>query len=167
MSMKNISIQDVHYRHLEDIHRLNQDNLPHVGSIGFQDIVYLFKEAIYFRIAVEEEEIAGVLIAFDPMAGYKSPNFLWFKEHYDAFIYIDRIMIAPNSRRKRIAFRLYNDLEQFAKERKLSTMACEYNLRPSNETSRLFHQRYGFKEVGQQETEGGKKTVSLQIKPIE
>jgi predicted GNAT superfamily acetyltransferase len=164
--MKNISIQDVHFRHLEQVHRLNQDNLPHVGALDFQQMVYLYKESIYFRIAVADEEIAGVLIAFDPTAGYKSPNFLWFKEHYDAFIYIDRIMIARNFRRKGIAFRLYDNLEQFAKERKLPTMACEYNLRPSNKTSRLFHQRYGFKEVGQQETEGGRKTVSLQIKPI-
>ena len=164
--MNNILIQDALYYHLEDVHRLNQDNLPHVGSIGIPDMVHLHKEAIYFRIAVAGEEIAGALIAFDPKAGYKSPNFLWFKEHYNAFIYIDRIMIAPNYRRKGLAFRLYEDLEMFAKKRKLPIMACEYNLQPRNETSRLFHRRYGFKEVGQQDTEGGKKTVSLQIKPI-
>jgi predicted GNAT superfamily acetyltransferase len=75
-------------------------------------------------------------------------------------------MIAPNYRRKGLAIRLYDNLELFAKKRKLPIMACEYNLRPDNEISRIFHQRYGFKEVGQQETEKGKKTVSLQIKPI-
>jgi predicted GNAT superfamily acetyltransferase len=46
-------------------------------------------------------------------------------------------------------------------------MACEYNLRPKNEVSRQFHRRYGFKEVGTQETENGKKTVSLQIKAVD
>jgi hypothetical protein len=45
-------------------------------------------------------------------------------------------------------------------------MTCEYNLRPQNEISRQFHQRYGFKEVGTQITENGKKTVSLQIKQV-
>jgi hypothetical protein len=45
-------------------------------------------------------------------------------------------------------------------------MTCEYNLQPQNEISRKFHQRYGFIEVGTQETENGKKTVSLQIKEV-
>lgn len=164
--MKDIMIRDARHRDLEDVHLLNQDNLPHVGSISFADMEYLYKEAIYFRVAEAGDRIAGVLIAFDPGAGYKSLNFLWFKEHYEAFAYIDRIIIAPHYRRKGIAYRLYDDLELFAKNRNLPMMACEYNLRPKNETSRLFHRRYGFIEVGRQETEGGKKTVSLQIKQI-
>jgi predicted GNAT superfamily acetyltransferase len=45
-------------------------------------------------------------------------------------------------------------------------MTCEYNLRPKNEISRQFHQKYGFKEVGTQKTENSKKTVSLQIKQV-
>jgi predicted GNAT superfamily acetyltransferase len=46
-------------------------------------------------------------------------------------------------------------------------MTCEYNLHPKNEESRLFHQRYGFQEVGTEETENGRKTVSLQIKRVD
>ena len=75
-------------------------------------------------------------------------------------------MVAPEVRRKGIAVRLYQDLENFAANRKIPIMACEYNLRPKNEVSREFHQRYGFKEVGTQDTENGKKTVSLQIKTV-
>lgn len=164
--MKDIIIRDARHRDLEDVHRLNQDNLPHVGSISLQDMELLFKEAIYFRVADTEGEIAGLLIAFEPSSRYKSPNFLWFKSHYEAFHYIDRIIIAPDYRQKGIAFGLYEDLELFSNKRKIPIMACEYNLRPRNEASRLFHRRYGFKEVGQQETEGGKKTVSLQIKQV-
>jgi hypothetical protein len=63
-TMNNISIQDARYHHLENIHRLNQDNLPHVGSVGFPDMVYLYKEAIYFRIAVIKEDIAGCTHCF-------------------------------------------------------------------------------------------------------
>ena len=107
-----------------------------------------------------------VLIAFDPASDYKSLNYLWFKKHYESFIYIDRIVIAADYRRKGIGLALYKHLEASAGELKIPIMACEYNLRPKNETSRIFHREYGFKEVGRQETEGGHKTVSLQIKPI-
>ena len=40
-------------------------------------------------------------------------------------------------------------------------LLCEVNVRPRNEASLLFHHSIGFREVGQQDTDGGKKTVSL------
>ena len=159
-------IKDADRDDLQDLLELNQSNLPHVGSISVSEMEHLYRQAVYFRIAELERQIAGFLIAFEPQAEYDSLNFLWFKSHYDAFVYIDRIVVAPEARRKGIAVRLYQDLEQFAAERTIPIMACEYNLRPKNEVSRHFHQRYGFKEVGTQETENGKKTVSLQIKPV-
>jgi predicted GNAT superfamily acetyltransferase len=38
---------------------------------------------------------------------------------------------------------------------------CEVNVRPRNETSLAFHEAIGFREVGQQDTDGGTKRVSL------
>jgi len=111
-------------------------------------------------------QTSGFFIGFDPRADYNSLHFQWFKKRYSAFVYIDRIVVAPDARRKGIAFSLYQDLEHFAAQRNMPIMTCEYNLRPKNEISRQFHQRYGFKEVGTQKTESGKKTVSLQIKQV-
>ena len=164
--MKTINIRNAGRDDLQDLLELNQSNLPHVGSISVSEMEHLYRQAVYFRIAELEQEIAGFLIAFEPQAEYGSLNFLWFKSHYDSFVYIDRIVVAPEVRRKGIAVLLYQDLEHFAANRKIPIMACEYNLRPKNEVSREFHQRYGFKEVGTQDTENGKKTVSLQIKTV-
>ena len=122
------------------------------------DMEYLHRQAVYFRTAQPGSQTAGFLIA--------SLNFQWFKKRYKNFIYIDRIVVAPDSRRKGIAFSLYQDLEHFAAQRNIPIMTCEYNLQPKNEISRKFHQTYGFKEVGTQKTENGKKTVSLQIKQV-
>ena len=164
--MKKLKIRNVRRDDLEHLLDLNQSNLPHVGSIAHSDMEHLHSQAIYFRIAEFNGQTAGFLIAFDPDADYISPNFLWFKKRYPAFVYIDRITIAAEARRKGIAFSLYRDLEHFAGERKIPLMACEYNLRPQNDISRKFHKKYGFNEVGTQETENGKKTVSLQIKHV-
>jgi len=130
------------------------------------DMERLHRQAVYFRVAEPEGQTAGFLIAFDPQADYNSLNFQWFKKRYKNFVYIDRIVVAPDSRRKGIAFLLYQNLEHFAAQRNMPIMACEYNLRPKNEISRQFHQKYGFNEVGTQKTENGKKTVSLQIKQV-
>ena len=164
--MKEIKIRKASRDDLEHLLELNQSNLPHVGSITLSDMERLYSQAIYFRAAEFNGQIAGFLIAFDPEAKYTSPNFLWFKKRYSTFIYIDRITVAPEARRKGIACSLYRALEYFAEERKIPLMACEYNLRPKNDISRQFHEKYGFNEVGTQETENEKKTVSLQIKQV-
>ena len=164
--MKNIHIRNVRPNELELLLELNQSNLPHVGSISLDEMQHLHSQAVYFRIAELKGQPVGFLIAFDPQADYDSLNFLWFKHRYQDFVYIDRIIIAAGARRKGFALALYRDLEDFARQRHIPLMTCEYNLRPQNEISQQFHQRYGFKEVGTQETENGKKTVSLQIKQV-
>ena len=165
--MTSLIIRDACGDDLENLLELNQSNLPHVGSVSLLELEHLYTQAINFRVAELNKKTAGFLIAFEPEAEYGSLNFLWFKKHYNAFVYIDRIVVVPEARRKGIAVRLYHDLENFAAKRKIPFMACEYNLRPKNKVSRQFHSRYGFKEVGTQETENGKKTVSLQIKPVD
>ena len=40
-------------------------------------------------------------------------------------------------------------------------LCCEVNVRPRNDTSLEFHRSIGFREVGQHDTDGGTKTVSL------
>lgn len=164
--MKNFDIRNVRPEELTHLLALNQSNLPHVGSISLSEIQHLYNQASYFRLTELNGQPAGFLIAFDPHADYDSLNFLWFKKRYADFVYIDRIVIATEGRRKGMASALYRDLENFAAQRQIPLMTCEYNLRPANEISRQFHHRYGFKEVGIQETENGKKTVSLQIKEV-
>jgi predicted GNAT superfamily acetyltransferase len=164
--MKKTIIRNASRDDLEHLLELNQSNLPHVGSITQSEMEHLHSQAIYFPVAEFNGQTAGFLIAFDPETDYASLNYLWFKKRYPDFVYIDRIVIAAEARRKGIANSMYRDLEHFAEERQIPLMACEYNLRPKNEVSRKFHQRYGFNEVGTQETENGKKTVSLQIKQV-
>lgn len=40
-------------------------------------------------------------------------------------------------------------------------LACEVNTRPRNKDSLAFHERLGFKSVGEQDTDGGQKTVTM------
>ena len=40
-------------------------------------------------------EVDGFLMAFDQGAAYDSPNYLWFRQRYRRFFYIDRVVVAP------------------------------------------------------------------------
>lgn len=162
-----LQIRDVRQGDLKYLLHLNQTSLPHVNSISLEDLKNFQNQSVCFRVAELKGKPAGFLIAFDPDAVYDSLNFLWVRERYETFVYIDRIIVAPEARRQGIAFRLYKDLEMFSRTKGIPIMTCEYNLRPENEQSRLFHEKYGFEEVGTLEIENGKKTVSLQIKQVD
>lgn len=45
-------------------------------------------------------------------------------------------------------------------------MACEVNTNPPNIGSILFHQKFGFLPVGEQDTESGKKHIRYMIKNL-
>jgi predicted GNAT superfamily acetyltransferase len=60
---------------------------------------------------------------------------------------------------------MYDDFKA-SLEGNVGTMTCEVNLRPPNEASMRFHERYGFSQVGSQPSEGGKKEVALMAKTL-
>jgi len=53
-------------------------------------------------------------------------------------------------------------LFRYARDHAIPLVTCEYNIVPPNEPSRLFHDRFGFKEQGTQWLANGTKRVSLQ-----
>ena len=151
---------DVLPNDIEAVWQLNEASVPHVSSIELAEMHWFAKEAHYFRIAWHENELAGFLIGLRPGLPYASPNYRWFSRHYADFGYIDRVAVPGKARRLGIATRLYHD---FAKtlDNGVGVMTCEVNIRPANESSMRFHKQFGFREVGTQETEGGKKQVAL------
>ncbi len=89
------------------------------------------------------------LIACDQTAQYTSPNFLWFRDRYDRFIYVDRIVVASSARGQGLARRFYAALEKSAGTDGHKRIVCEVNTAPPNPISDAFHQAMGFEKVGQ------------------
>jgi predicted GNAT superfamily acetyltransferase len=61
---------------------------------------------------------------------------------------------------------LYADLLQAAAALGAPLIALELDVEPPNLASARFHARHGFREVGRQAVQGGKKVVSLQTRPV-
>ena len=150
---------------LPHIHNLNQDALPAVSSITINDMTQFLEMADYFRVIKVKNDIAGFLIALAPGKDYHSPNYKWFEKKYSQFMYVDRIVIDPSFQSKGLGRAFYDDLKMFS-QRYTPIITCEVNLKPKTDESLLFHKKYGFEQVGTQETDGGKKEVSLMVYKI-
>jgi predicted GNAT superfamily acetyltransferase len=161
-----LELHDISHRELPEVWQLNEAAVPNVNSISRESFEQFAREASYFKVALTEQRVAGFLIGLAPDAEYASPNFLWFRERYDAFMYVDRIVVAQDARRRGVGAALYRDIVAFTAPR-APVLTCEVNLQPPNEGSFAFHRAFGFEPVGEQVTEGGAKRVALLAKRIE
>lgn len=116
----------------------------------------LLGRAFYARRLGADE---AFLLAFDQDADYDSPNYLWFRERYPRFVYVDRVAVSTEARGRGHARTLYADLIAVARAAGHALILCEVNSAPPNPASDAFHAALGFTEVGQAEIHGGTKTV--------
>jgi hypothetical protein len=111
------------------------------------------------RIGQWVDHVDAFLLAFDQDADYDSLNFLWFRERYERFVYVDRIAVASSARGRGLARLLYGELFAEAARGQHSSVVCEVNSQPTNPASDAFHARLGFSEVGRASIHNGSKTV--------
>jgi uncharacterized protein len=106
------------------------------------------------------------LLTFDQSAPYDSPNFLWFRERYPRFVYVDRIIVSQDSRGRGLARLLYESLFNQALVAGHENIVCEVNSDPPNPASDVFHARLGFAEVGSADLPERGKTVRYLLKQL-
>lgn len=158
-------IRDIGARSITAVHAMNEQALPHVNSVTTAFFDARITDDSYFRGVYINDEPAAFLLALNEAADYDSLNFLWFRARYPRFVYIDRIVVGPDHRRAGLGASLYADLLAWARGR-TPLLACEVNLRPANRPSLRFHEKLGFSPVGTQETDDGRKTVSLMVREM-
>lgn len=132
--------------HAEELSWLEPARLAHLVSEAF----------VARRIGVAD----ALLLTFDQAADYDSPNFLWFRERYPAFVYVDRVVVDDGARGRGLARRLYDNLFVAARLAGHERIVCEVNSDPPNPASEAFHAALGFVAVGTATIHGGKKTVT-------
>ncbi len=144
---------------------MNNAAVPAVGALDLPALEHLVEVglmALAVTDGADDTQLAGFCLVLAPGADYGSANYGWFGDRYDDFVYLDRITIDPPHQGQGHGRALYDHVEASTE----ATWFClEVNLRPRNDASLAFHNRLGFVEVGQQETDYGA-LVSMQAKRL-
>ena len=146
-----------------DILALNNEHAAELSWLEAERLSFLLGEAFYAR---RIGDLEAFIMTFDQDANYDSPNFLWFCERYERFVYVDRVVVAAHARGRGHARRLYQDLFEHAGRAGHTLVTCEVNADPPNPASDAFHAALGFTEVGDAVIHGGKKAVRYYVKQI-
>lgn len=134
-------------------------NTIHASELSLLDAAGLKRLLGTAYVARRIGQVEAFMIAFDQDADYSSPNFLWFRERYPHFAYVDRIAVATEARGRGHARRLYEHLFEAARRDGHSVVTCEVNSDPPNPASDAFHTALGFRVVGEAAIYGGERTV--------
>jgi predicted GNAT superfamily acetyltransferase len=126
-------------------------------------LIELSAISCYHKVACRGGIVSAFLLAICSGSPYKNDNFEWFSKMYSRFIYVDRVVVSSASRGLRLGSLLYEDVFRHARSNAIPLVTCEYNVIPPNEPSRLFHDKFGFKEEGTLWVANGAKQVSLQV----
>ncbi|MBW6463731.1 MAG: GNAT family N-acetyltransferase [Firmicutes bacterium] len=162
--MSGVILRAVKENDFQSIVKLNANEVENTSVMDIERIRFLDEISDYHKIAICDGNITAFLLAMRSSAPYINENFRWFSNRYKSFLYIDRIVVAEGYKGRGIGSLLYRDIFNYAANKNITYIACEINSAPPNKPSQEFHTGHGFKEVGRQWLEDGKKQVSMQIK---
>jgi aryl sulfotransferase len=143
---------------------LNNAHAVELSCLDAERLASLTGQAFY---ACAIGEVGAFLLAFDQTAAYDSPNYLWFRERYPRFVYVDRVVVAPPLRGRGYACQLFADLFDEARRAGHELVVCEVNSDSPNLASDAFHAALGFREVGRAVIHHGQKTVRYLARAID
>ena len=142
--------------------QINQENVPAVGDETLDALTEIFHQSVIALSAVADERIVGFCLVLNPGQKYESPNYTYFCDRLESFIYLDRVAVTAEYQGKGVGASLYRRVEQSTDAH---LFALEVNTKPRNEGSLRFHAREGFVQMEELETRPGK-TVSLMVKRL-
>ena len=155
-------IRDYVTSDLPAIWRINQENVPAVGEETL-DALGVIADASSVALVVEVGAVvAGFCLVLPPGTDYDSPNYRYFCDRYEDFIYLDRVAISAAHRGRGLGAAMYREVERRMPGK---WFTLEVNVVPPNEGSMRFHLREGFTELDRLETRPGK-VVSLMAKDL-
>ena len=140
---------------LVECHRINQENTPEVGSRTLEGLQNSLENSDYNLCAVLDNVVVGFVICFQDteitnfyMEDMEHKNFNEISQRVSDFLYIDRIAVDKNYRKRSIGSKLYDEVINFAEMNSISHLTAEINLLPSkNMPSFNFHEKFAFTEL--------------------
>lgn len=137
---------------LAALHKINQAGVPGVGHAETADDLgaLIAMGTCLVAIGGDGAPIGFINLVAPGTAAYNSDNLRWIedwiaREQVSAH-YVDRIAIGETARGQGVGEALYRAAFEAAKPN--AYLCCEVNTDPDNPGSHRFHQRLGFKAIG-------------------
>ena len=136
---------------LEAVLALNNAAAPAVNNLTSSDLEWFAEVSHLFLVSErkvnEKIQITGFLIGLKgPGVDYQSINYSWFTSRYESFLYVDRVVVDVSSWSQGNGRRFYEALAGSGSNQPV--MCAEVNIKPRNERSLRFHEKFGFIPVG-------------------
>jgi predicted GNAT superfamily acetyltransferase len=130
---------------------MGPDRLDYLAGVGVVEVLR------------QQGRFAGFVVTVTGGADYDSSNFGWFRERYESFDYLDRIVVHEEFRRQGLGGLTYDLLEARTATR-ATVLALEVNSEPPNPVSMAFHAGRGYQQVGEREFDGHR--VAMLVKSL-
>lgn len=131
--------------HHTKILQMNKEFVHWLSPLDEKELTQLLGLADYKK---QIHEADGVLIGYGYDVDYDHKNLTWLRARFNKFYYIDRIILNAAAQGKGYGKKLYADFEAEARARGLPRLVCEVNTKPNNPGSHKFHERLGFRAIG-------------------
>jgi predicted GNAT superfamily acetyltransferase len=142
---------------------INNSAIPDINALDTHKAQWLTAHAVVPGLALLEGQVAGIVVVLSDQCEFDSDYYRWFTARYENFLYIDRVIVAAWARGRGVAKKLYQQVEQVAREHSLAIVADVYS-DPPNTPSLNLHRAMGYDEVGTEYMPAVKKIVSKFMK---
>ncbi len=127
---------------------LNNAHSIELGHVDMEKLGHIVSVATVAIATGPVGQPDAFLIAFDHALPAQGPNHAWFLARHPRFLYVDRVCVHPQARKRGLARALYAFVLAEAARRSTPVVCCEVNSDPPNPLSDAFHAALGFREVG-------------------
>ncbi|WP_083660397.1 GNAT family N-acetyltransferase [Acuticoccus yangtzensis] len=160
-----LSVEDARPEDMEAIAALNNAAVPNVNALSAEEMAAIAAMGA-LRIVRAEGAVAGLVLTLPEGQPYPSMNYAWFSGRFDAFLYVDRIVVAPEARGLGIGRALYDDTAARAAALGRPRVCAEVNVEPPNAGSMAFHAASGFNVLLDRLNAESGKTVRMMERPV-
>ena len=161
--MENIIIRKFEIKDYNRILELNEESVHFLSPLTKERLEYIIDQSELLNVVEVDGIVEAFVLTVREGQEYDSVNYRWFADQYDRFLYIDRVVVSVKMHKNGFGRSLYESVLEHAKETGVPYVAAEIDINPPNPGSLIYHEKFGFKEVGKQTVYDGKKVVSLQV----
>lgn len=161
--MGEMTIRKLEMKDYDRVLELNDESVHFLSPLTNDKLESIISQSEMVNVIEADGRVEAFVLTLKEGKEYDSVNYLWFSNHYDHFLYIDRVVVSLQMQGKGLGNILYESVFSHAKLIGVPYVAAEIDINPPNPGSLKFHEKFGFVKVGKQTVAQGKKVVSLQV----